>query len=104
LAFSSVAAVPIVAISHWYSNRGKKLKRNDRSIRKRTIGCAGAPSGKHGTNKKISNHKTLSVSCGRLAQGGATTTTTTMLTAPEKEYCYPDTGEGRVRNLREEML
>lgn len=88
LAFSSVAAVPIVAALHWYTHRGNKLGSREKSARKRSSrGSSSAASSKHGSNKKSTspNHRSISVSCSGQAQSGLIMTTR-VLTSPQHNH------------------
>lgn len=117
LAFSSVSAIPIVAVWHWYS----KWDQPDKStIRKRSSrGSSSITSSRHGskTNKSPNHfhHKSVSVSGlgeGHQAQSGLTMTTTTILTTTKSghENQYPTTttyeGNKRISSCRtgEDML
>lgn len=78
LAFSSVAAVPIVAAWHWHTHRDKQLDSSEKSTRKRSSrGSSSVLSSKHGSNKKSAspNHRSISVSCSGQTQGGLVMTT-----------------------------
>ena len=101
LAFSSVAAIPIVAVYHWYwayVNRGKELSTPDKSARKRDRGSSSVASSRHGGSKKSPNHRSLSVSCTGQAQS-----TTTILTT-SREHHYPSLGDNISCRTSEDML
>lgn len=76
LAFSSVAAIPIVAICYWYNHKWHKAL-PDKSLRKRGASSV-ASSSKHGSSKKSPNHRSVSqvsyTGGGQNATGGSITT------------------------------
>lgn len=94
LAFSSVAAIPIVAILTWCNKSNRALSASpEKSPRKRTGGADSVASSRHGsgTRKSPSQHyKSVSVSCANPNQGDGNgsglTTTTTILTTPHEQH------------------
>lgn len=80
LAFSSVAAIPIVAAWYWIKRWfwGSAL---DKSGRRRDRGSSSVASSRHGSSKKSPSHRSVSVSCGLQSQGGPTSQTTTSVLA-----------------------
>lgn len=114
LAFSSVAAIPIVAIWTWCSNDDKTLNASPgKSPRKRASGADSAVSeGRHCSNvnrksPSSQHYKSVTVSCNDRNEGlggGSITTTTILESSPSEHHHYYTTNTTQEARIGEDRL